>query len=154
MCCLLQEELTPCYAKLSGASDLTITGVRMGFYKKVWKVRNAKLDGEWMQIVKRIQKDTVVSCRGVWGFSPRKFLDSGAQTVHSNAFLGHFTPIPIPPPLRKNFSSDLHWSQEWSWELEKSLKSDLSLKILSPAIIIQSFTSKFDFFFSFFKPGL
>ncbi len=51
--------------------------------------------------------------------------------VHSNAFLGHFTPIPIPQPP-KNFSSDLHCTQEWSLELEKSLKSDLSLKILSP----------------------
>ena len=52
--------------------------------------------------------------------------------VHSNAILGHFTPIPIPPPPKKNslqIYTDLK-NGPGSWK--KSLKSDLSLKILSP----------------------
>ncbi len=56
--------------------------------------------------------------------SPQNFSGS---VLHLH--MGHFTPIPIPPPPpKKHFSSDLHWSQEWSWEVEKSLKSDLSRK--------------------------
>ncbi len=69
------------------------TGARMDFGKKVWKVRNAKLDGRCT----RNGKGTV---------------------VHSNAFWVILPQYPYPHPLKK-FSSDLHWSQEWPWELEK-----------------------------------
>ncbi len=62
----------------------------------------------------------MVSCRGVWGCLPRNVWFPGLQVVHFNVFLGHFTPYKI--------CSDLHWSQEWSWKLEKVW----NLKILSP----------------------
>ena len=40
-------------------------------------------------------------------------------------------PLQTPPPL-KNFSSDLHWSHEWSLELEKSLKSVFKTEDFDP----------------------
>ena len=48
-----------------------------------------------------------------------------------------FTQVQIcshPLPPGKGFSSKLHWSQEWSWKLEKTLKS--TLKILIPELRI------------------
>ncbi len=38
---------------------------------------------------------------GSGGPPPENFGIQGRQEVHSNAFLGHFTPIPIPPPPKK-----------------------------------------------------
>ncbi len=61
--------------------------------------------------------------RGVWGSPPpRNCLASG---VANGTFQCHFGSLfsnsPTPSPSKK-FSSDLHWSQEWSWELENNLK--------------------------------
>ncbi len=56
--------------------------------------------------------------QGVWGRPPENFWVQGSQIVHSSAIQARFT---IPS---KNFSSDLHSSQKWSWKLGKSLKSD------------------------------
>ncbi len=53
------------------------SGVRMGFGQKVWKARNAKLGGRCTRIV-RGKVEAMVFCRGVWGSSPRKFLNSKA----------------------------------------------------------------------------
>ncbi len=38
---------------------------------------------------------------GFGGPPPGNFWIRGPQMVHSNAILGHFTPIPIPPPPKK-----------------------------------------------------
>ncbi len=62
------------------------SGVRMGFGKKVWKVRNARLDGGCTHIVKGTLKG-MVCCRGI----------RGAFQCFSGSF------YPYPQPL-KNLS--------------------------------------------------
>ncbi len=106
----------------------------MVFGKKVWKMHNARLGrGEARGLLKEFWGYGFFG--GLGGPPPENFWIWWLHVLHSSVFLGHFTPMPTPQPPRKKFSSDLHWSQEWSWELGKSLKSDFSLKILSPATV-------------------
>ncbi len=83
------------------------SGDRMGIGKKVWKVRNAKLAGGCTPNVKGILHG-MVSLQGGLGVVPQKIFGSFCPNTH--------TPHPW-----KIFSSDLHWSQGWSWELEKKV---------------------------------
>ncbi len=52
---------------------------------------------------KSVMLSSMVDARrlGCGGPPPENFWIRGPQMVHSNAFLGHCTPIPIPPPLIK-----------------------------------------------------
>ncbi len=103
--------------------------------KKSEKCVMQSLVGDSCESVKELWRACFLQVAGL-GFLPQKsFGMEGREWCIPMFFLGHFTQIAIPHPLTK-FSSDLHWSQEWSWELEKSLKSDLSLKILSPVHIL------------------
>ncbi len=55
---------------------------------------------------------------GFGGPPPENFWIRGPQMVHSNAILGHFTPIPIPPPPKKislQIYTDLK-DGPWSWK--------------------------------------
>ncbi len=73
---------------------------------------------------------------GVWGQSPPKPLTLSkfeAPNPQQNALEGPKTPL---LPLKIVFA-DLHWSQEWSWELEKNLKSDNYLKIFIPDTMVR-----------------
>ena len=89
--------------------DLHITHIRgqNGFWqKKGRKVRNATFGG-----CTQIGKDTVkgmVSCRGVWGSSPRRFLDSRAASgangpgswkkVRNQTKVWRFCPVHVTRP--------------------------------------------------------
>ncbi len=46
-------------------------------------------------------------------------------------------------PYKKNVFADLYWSQEWSWEMEKNVKSDNYLKIFIPDLIISRMCANF-----------
>ena len=68
-------------------------------------------------------KETSSFKGGSGGSSPRNFLASG---VENDAFQCHFRSLYSNTPTlspQKKFSSDLHWSQEWSRWAPKSLKS-------------------------------
>ena len=81
----------------------------------------------------------VLAGGGVWGLSPKIFFALGiadCALLVSSAILGRFTPKapPIGHTLSKNFSSDLHWSQEWSWELEKVWNQTKFWSLITPVI--------------------
>ncbi len=64
----------------------------------------------------------------VWGQRPWNF-----RRVLKVEWLKPFSQAPSDPyPPIKIFSSDLDWSQKWSWELEKSLKSVLKTEDFDP----------------------
>ena len=72
-----------------------------------------------------------IKAKGKW-FS-QESRDKHTHGYYQNYFLplGHFTPIPIPP-APKNSLHVYTDPTEWPLGLENSLKSDLSLNILSP----------------------
>ena len=65
--------------------------------------------------------------KGVWGQRPQ-FLQYLENLKHNISDQRHLKD-PNPHLPLKIFFADLHLSQEWSWELEKYLKSDNYLKI-------------------------
>ena len=98
----------------------------MGFGQKVWKARNAKLGGRCAQIV-NWRVEGLFFYRGVWGHSPRKFLNSKTGSGACQCFLGHFSPIPIPPP--KNISLQIYTDLKNSrMVLGNGKKSEIRLK--------------------------
>ena len=97
------------------------------FHDKIWKfimiIIMMYRDWSWQvtiqlgEVVKWAPNETS-SLRRVCGSSRRNFL---ASEVTNGAFQCHFGSLysNTPPPSKKKFSSDLHWSQEWSCEMEK-----------------------------------
>ncbi len=72
---------------------------------------------------------------GVWGSSPRKFWKTYSKTTYSEAFgltKGGWKGQGGGGGGHLIFSSDLHWSQEWSRWAPKSLKAWKAWKRLTP----------------------
>ncbi len=77
-----------------------ISGINR-FRPKSMEACNAELGGVWTCLLNEPQMKVTVPRGG--GFF---FCLLGSQVVH--AILGNCTPIPLPPPTKKKFSSDLH----------------------------------------------
>ena len=100
---------------------ILLSGVRTGFGKKVWKVRNAEPDGGCTRIVRESQKD-MVYCRGVWGSSPRNFLDLRVANGVFQSFCGAIYPnthTPTPQKISLQIYTDLKngpgsWKKVWN----------------------------------------
>ena len=119
------------------------TGVRIGSGKKVWKMCNAKLTaGDACRWLKELWTEGCGILQGVWGSSPRKFLDlRAASAAFQCFFLGHFIPIPIPPqPKKILLRFTLIPRMVLSWQRLKSEDSfPCSMKFGSPTCVIQLF---------------
>ncbi len=114
----------------------TSSGMKTDFIKKIWKVRRVVTRATFAREAPR--NPWIFH---IWGLNNHPISvkhksktltlwKSDAPYLQPDALSrGTLTP---PPPLKK-FFADLHWSQEWSWELQKNLKSDNYLKIFIPA---------------------
>ncbi len=104
-----------------GGNQFVWAGIKMGFEQKVWKRVMASL-GCLHMFVKWTPNETS-SSKGCVGVLPQKYFGSwGCKWCSSVPIWVTVLQYPYPPlPLKNYFSSDLHWSQEWSWELEKKV---------------------------------
>ncbi len=105
-----------------------------GFRPKSLKARNAELGGVCICLLNEHQLKHPLP-RGVWGPHPEMFWLLGSEMVHSSAILYSNTPT---PPLQKFVLSRFTLISRMVLVLEKSLKSDLSLRILIPVTMSQA----------------
>ncbi len=75
----------------------TVSGVRIGFWQKSLKSVLCNARRGMHADCQRNSEGYGFLKGGVWEPSPRNFGSRGLLVVHSNAFFGHFTQIPIPP---------------------------------------------------------
>ncbi len=113
------------------------SGMKTDFCKKIWKVRRAVA---WATFAReapgslRIFHITGLNNHPISVKHKPKHFENLKSHISNKM---HFQEGPCPPSPLKNFFADLHWSQEWSWELEKNLKSDNYLKIFIPDVSIK-----------------
>ncbi len=102
--------------------------------QKIWKVRRT--------VTRATPCGVRITLRSVCKHKTKKWCGKRRRGFY-NAFKIWSTTSPTkctwlrdqnPPSPLKIIFADLHWSQEWSWGLEKNLKSDNYLKIFIPAV--------------------